>query len=84
MDWLTASNLGNLPAAGVVIVMGLLVITDKLVWHTRLRRVEAERDRWQGVALKALGIADQLTVHAEVASEVLTRLPDPAKDGEPI
>lgn len=81
MDWLTAADLGNLPAAGVVIVIGLLVITDKLVWHTRLRRVEAERDRWQGVALDALGIADKLTVHAEVTTEVLTRLPDPGKDG---
>lgn len=70
-------------AAGVLTGVAILVITDKLVWHKRLRTTEAERDHWRGVALTALGVADKMTVHGEVTAEVLTRLPDPGAAREP-
>lgn len=84
---------GQWGAAGVLIFVALLVITDKLVWHKRLRLLEAEhakritaleteRDHWRGVALTALGVADKMTVSGEVTAEVLTRLPDPAAAAE--
>lgn len=69
---------GQWGAAGVLALVAVLVITDKLVWHKRLRLTEQERDHWRGVALTALGVADKMTVHGEVTAEVLTRLPDPA------
>lgn len=77
-------SLGDMGASTIVVLIILLILTDKLVWYTRLRAVEAQRDRWEGIALGALGVAEKLTVQAEVTNEVLTRLPDPAKeDGGP-
>ena len=73
---------GQWGAAGVLILIAVLVITDKLVWHQRLRRVEQERDHWRGVALTALGVADKMTVQGEVTAEVLTRLPDPGAQAQ--
>ena len=52
-----------------------LVITRRLVWHTDLAEVKAQRDRWEGIALTALSAAEKLTVHAEVTERVLTNLP---------
>jgi hypothetical protein len=45
-------------AAGVLAMVAVMVITDKLVWHKRLRSTEAERDHWRDVALTALGVGD--------------------------
>lgn len=64
----------------IVLLVVLLILTDKLVWHKRLRESEKRVAKWEGIALTALGVADKLTVHAEVTNEVLTRLPDPAKE----
>jgi hypothetical protein len=61
-------------------VVALMVITRRLVWHTDLRRAEARADRWEGVALKLLGVSEKLTVSAEVASAVLSTLPDPGSE----
>lgn len=68
------------PAA--LVVVALMVITDKLIWHTRLAKVEKQRDDWQAMALRALGVADKMTVHAEVANEIVSKLPDPAAGSE--
>lgn len=72
---LTASDAG---LGTIVVLIVLLILTDKLVWHKRLRVMEARVEKWEGIALAALGVADKLTVQAEVTNEVLTRLPDPA------
>lgn len=69
-------------ATSLMVLTVLLVLTDKLVWHTRLRHLEKDRDRWQGIALQLLGVTEKLTVQAEVTNAVMQRLPDPAKDGE--
>lgn len=68
------------PAA--LVLVALLVITDKLIWHTRLAKVEKQRDDWQQVALRSLGVADKMTVHAEVANEIVSKLPDPGAGTE--
>lgn len=55
-----------------LIVIAILVITRRLVWHADLTRERERGDRWEATALRALGVAEKMTVHAEVASEVLT------------
>lgn len=82
MEGIPLGALDQVGAAAVLCFVALLVITDKLIWHKRLRSVEAERDQWRGVALHALGVADKMTVHGEVATEVLQRLPDPGATQE--
>lgn len=81
MDFLGASlpYLDRLGAAGVVVGFAVLVITDKLVWHTRLKKADARADRWEKVALEALTAGAQAGVRAaEVAVDVVSALPDPA------
>lgn len=64
----------------VLAFIALLVITDRLVWHTRLRQQEERAARWERIALDALGVAKTLTVQSEVTNDVLSRLPDPGAD----
>lgn len=71
------AGIGDLTGPAALAVIAVLVITRKLVWHKDLQKVEERAEKWEGIALTALGVADKLTVHAEVATEVLTRLPDP-------
>jgi len=47
------------------------------VWYTDLRKVEVERDYWRDAAVRALGVAKDLTVQGEVTNRVLSKLPDP-------
>lgn len=65
------------PAA--LALVALLVITDKLVWHTRLKAAERRADRWESIALSSLGVAEKLTVQAEVTNDLLAKLPDPTR-----
>jgi len=56
----------------------VLAITDKLVWHTRLRRAEARADRWEDIALRALSAGAEAGVKAaEVTVDVVSAMPDP-------
>ena len=77
LDGIVLPSLTDLSAGTFVALIVVLLLSDRLVWHTRLKKIEKERDRWEGIALTALGVADKLTVQAEVTNEVLTRLPDP-------
>lgn len=83
IDGIALPSLTDLSSGTFVALIILLLLSDRLVWHTRLKKAEQERDRWEGIALKALGVADKLTVHAEVTNEVLTRLPDPMLHEQP-
>lgn len=80
MTGLEGLPIGEVTGPAALVLVALMVITDKLVWHTRLKAAEKRADKWEQVALSSLGVAEKLTVHAEVATEVLTRLPDPAAD----
>lgn len=64
----------------VLVFVALLVITDKLVWHRRLEKVEKERDEWKDAALRALGVADKMTVAGEITTQVMAQLPDPQRE----
>lgn len=78
MDPITGVSYVDWSATGLLVLVFLSVLTDRLVWHTRLSKVESDRDRWQKVALEALGVADKLTVQGEVTSALVASLPDPA------
>jgi hypothetical protein len=84
MGWedIPLSGLADLSGPAVLSALALLAITDKIVWHTRLRRIEAERDHWRDMALRLLGVSETLTVQGEVTNDLLTKLPDPAKETE--
>ena len=82
VDWLAASQIGQLSGPAVLSVIAILAITDKIVWHTRLRRIEKERDHWRDMAVGLLQTASSLTVTAEVTNDLLTALPDPNKETE--
>lgn len=65
----------NLTGPAALSLVAILVITDKLVWHRRLEHERAQRERWEGIALRSLGVAEKLTIQAEVTNDVLTKLP---------
>lgn len=70
----------------IVAILGavaLAVITDKLVWHTRLKNAEARADRWEQVALEALSAGARAGVSAaETTVDLVTALP-PDKGSSP-
>jgi hypothetical protein len=57
--------LNGLGVVGLWSVIGALVLTRKLVWHTDLEAVERREKEWRDMALRGLGVAEQATVHAE-------------------
>lgn len=63
-----------------IVIVAWLVITDKLVWHTRLRRAEERGDRWEAATLRAMGSAQASVLAAEVTADILAAMPDPARD----
>lgn len=80
---MTFDLLNRLTAVSILAVVALAVITDKLVWHTRLKEAEERADRWEKVALEALTAGAQAGVKAaEVAVGVVSAIPDPEKDRE--
>lgn len=83
MDFLTLDLLDRLGAVLILSAVALSVITDKLVWHTRLKRAEERAERWEKVALEALTAGAQAGVKAaEVTADVVSAMPDPARRGE--
>lgn len=82
MEFFTFDFLDSSIAVSVLVMVALCVITDKLVWHTRLKKAEARADRWEKVALEALTAGAQAGVKAaEVTADVVSAMPDPSKDG---
>ena len=61
----------NLTGPAALSLVAILVITRRLVWHTDLTRERERGDKWEGYALRALGVAEKMTDHAETATEVL-------------
>lgn len=77
IDGLPVLDIG---AGGLVALVVLAVLTDRLVWHTRLKKVEEELDQWRNMALRSLGVTERLAQSTEVTADVLTKLPDPAAE----
>lgn len=81
MEFLSLAAVDRIGAAAIVTIIAILVITDKLVWHSRLKASEARADRWETIALEALHTGTQAGVRAaEVATDVLSKMPDPAAE----
>jgi hypothetical protein len=71
-------TLDRIGTVGTFVFVAILVITRRLVWHTDLKEVKDDRDRWQQLALDALTGPAQAGVRAaEVAVGVVSSLPDP-------
>lgn len=84
MEWLSGLPVGEITGPAALVLVAVLVITDKLVWHTRLAKAEAARERWERVALEVLDVTGRLTVQAEVTNDVLTAaLPPPPRETPP-
>lgn len=80
LDWLPLTALDRAGSVVIVLFIAGLVITDRLVWHTRLKAAENRADRWEKIALEALGTGARVGVRAaEVSNEVLSRLPGGVK-----
>lgn len=74
---------GTITGPAALVMIALMVITDKLIWHTRLEKCERDRQRWEDMALGMLGVAEKLTVQAEVTNEVLSVIPVPEPQRPP-
>ena len=74
-------SIKELSLSAVLIGMAVAVITDKLVWHTRLKAAEKRADKWERIAIDALTTGAQAGVTAaEVAAGVVSALPDPSAE----
>lgn len=81
MELLGGLPLDRLGSLTILSLVALSVITDKLVWHTRLRKAEDRADRWEAVALTAMRAGAEAGIKAaEVTAEVVSAIPDPARE----
>jgi len=75
-------SIDKISTVGVLIALALAVITDKLVWHTRLKKETERADRWEKVALDALTAGAQAGVKAaETTVELVSSLPPDKSKG---
>lgn len=80
MDLIPTSAINDISAVAVVVAVAIAVITDKLVWHTRLKKALERAEKWENIAIDALTIGAQAGVKAaEVAVDVVSAIPDPAR-----
>lgn len=80
MEILTNINvLDKITSVSILILIAVAVITDKLVWHTRLKKAEDRAERWERIAMETMasGAAAGLKA-AEVTADVIASIPDPA------
>lgn len=75
--------LDRVGAVTTVMFVAFLIITERLIWHKRFDKLQADRDKWQKIALDALmGPAQAGVRAAEVAVGVVSRIPDPEAERE--
>lgn len=78
MEFMSLEMLDRLSAVAILVAVALAVITNRLVWHTRLKAAEDRADKWETVALDALRTGAQAGVKAaEVTVDVVSAMPDP-------
>lgn len=76
--------LNNVGVVGGCLLLVWLFVRDWIVSGARLRRAEAERDRWQNIALEAIAASRTAIVPAaEAVHALVTRLPDPGAKSRP-
>ena len=76
-EFFTVARIDSIGAVATLIVVAVLVITDKLVWHTRHKAAVKRAERWEAIALDLLVSAKAGVVAAEVTANVVAGLPDP-------
>lgn len=67
----------DIGAAAILVFVVLAILTGRLVWHTAVKKAEDRADRWERIALDALGVADKMTTQGEVTTAIVASLPDP-------
>lgn len=89
--WWDAVPWGTLTGPAALAICAALVITGRLVPKAQLDKVEtqhaaalekaeARADKWQDIAMEALGVASRSTTSAEVVADAFRRLPDPGAE----
>ncbi len=82
MDFFSLEFFDRAGAVAALLLIAAAVITDKLVWHTRLKKAEERADRWEKIALGALSTGAQAGVKAaETTAELVSTLPPEKAEG---
>lgn len=70
-------------AVPLCVIIVWAYMREWIVPGKRMRRVEADRDRWQKAAFDAIGASrDAILPAAEAVHSLITHLPDPGKASE--
>lgn len=77
LEFFTVARIDSIGAVATLIIVAILVITDKLVWHTRHKAAINRAERWEKIALDLLVSAKAGVAAAEVTAHVVAGLPDP-------
>lgn len=75
-------NPSDLGVVTLLFTMFSLLVTDVLVTGKRLRKAEARADRLEEKVWSLMETASVAVTAAEVSSEAIRRLPDPARPAE--
>jgi hypothetical protein len=76
-------TLDRLGAVAMLILFAWLIFSERLISRKRFDKMQADRDRWQMIAVEALSGPAQAGVRAaEVAATVVSSLPDPQAVGK--
>lgn len=74
---LSSASLDRLGAVTTLIVIAILVIRGKLVWHTVLDQERERANRWEQTALDLLTSARAGVTAAETTAAIVSNIPDP-------
>ena len=91
--WITPALANGIGVVGVIVLGGFLIWRGFLiprsthreivaVYQGNAEKAEAQRDRWESVALRSLEATERLAEPMTVTAKVLTKLPSPREDGE--
>lgn len=75
LDSISLGVLDRVGAVAVLMLVALAVITDKLVWHTRLKAAESRVERLENMLHESLVTTGRAVESAEVTSKFVTQLP---------
>lgn len=79
--WGLGAALNNIGIVGGCLALVYMFIKDSLVSGKRLRRAEADRDKWERIALDAMrASATAILPAAETVHALVSNLPDPGAE----
>ena len=77
-----ALNPSDIGVVAILFTLSALLVTDVLVTGRRLRKAEARADRLEEKVWSLMETASVAVTAAEVSTEVIRHLPDPAHSAE--